>query len=99
MELLGATGIEDALQERVGETLEDLRRAGIRVWMMTGDKLETAINIALSCNLLRRGAPLLILHDQSPEQLAQDIKDALASLNVLKNKNFRFDLDHSFENV
>ena len=51
--LLGATGIEDKLQEGVPETIDDLMKAGIRIWMLTGDKKETAINIAFSCQLLK----------------------------------------------
>ena len=51
--LLGATAIEDRLQNRVPEVIEQLQEAGIRVWMLTGDKLETARNIGLSCRLLR----------------------------------------------
>jgi phospholipid-translocating ATPase len=47
--LLGTTAIEDKLQEDVAETLETLRAAGIKVWVLTGDKLETAINISQSC--------------------------------------------------
>ncbi|KAI5618352.1 putative phospholipid-transporting ATPase VB [Silurus asotus] len=50
--LLGATGIEDRLQENVPETIQALREAGIKVWVLTGDKLETAVNIAYSCKLL-----------------------------------------------
>ncbi|KAG9479581.1 hypothetical protein GDO78_011546 [Eleutherodactylus coqui] len=50
--LLGATGIEDRLQEGVPETIESLRKAGIKIWMLTGDKEETAVNIAYSCQLL-----------------------------------------------
>jgi len=48
----GATGIEDRLQENVPETIQALRRAGMQVWVLTGDKPETAINIAYSCKLL-----------------------------------------------
>lgn len=48
----GATGIEDRLQENVPETIQALREAGIQVWVLTGDKLETAVNIAYSCRLL-----------------------------------------------
>ena len=51
-ELLGATAIEDKLQEDVADTIFDIRRAGIQVWVLTGDKVETAINIGLSCKLL-----------------------------------------------
>ena len=47
----GCTGIEDRLQEGVPETLCALREAGIVVWVLTGDKQETAINIAYSCRL------------------------------------------------
>src|SRR5690606_6001190 len=42
LELLGLTGVEDLLQDRVKQTLENLRNAGIKVWMLTGDKIETA---------------------------------------------------------
>ncbi|KAJ2160716.1 hypothetical protein GGF46_002017, partial [Coemansia sp. RSA 552] len=50
--LSGVSAIEDRLQEGVPETIFKLRRAGIRVWMLTGDKVETAINIAKSCRLI-----------------------------------------------
>ncbi|GAW03664.1 phospholipid-translocating P-type ATPase [Lentinula edodes] len=43
LRLLGATAIEDKLQEGVAETIADLKRAGIKIWVATGDKLETAI--------------------------------------------------------
>ncbi|KAL2088905.1 hypothetical protein ACEWY4_015804 [Coilia grayii] len=51
--LLGATAIEDKLQEGVGETLLALSLANIKIWILTGDKLETAMNVAYSCNMLR----------------------------------------------
>jgi phospholipid-translocating ATPase len=43
LHLLGATAIEDRLQDGVPETIEDLKKAGIKIWVATGDKLETAI--------------------------------------------------------
>jgi phospholipid-translocating ATPase len=43
LKLLGATAIEDKLQDGVPETIADLKRAGIKIWVATGDKLETAI--------------------------------------------------------
>ena len=46
MELLCVTGVEDKLQDNVRNTLEHLRNAGLKVWMLTGDKLETATCIA-----------------------------------------------------
>lgn len=51
--LQGATAIEDSLQEGVPEALAQLSDAGIHVWMITGDKVGTAKNIAVACNLLK----------------------------------------------
>ena len=50
--LLGCTAIEDKLQEGVPACIETLRKAGIKIWVLTGDKMETAINIAYACMLL-----------------------------------------------
>lgn len=55
LELLGLTGVEDKLQDDVKGTLELLRNAGIRIWMLTGDKVETARCIAISTKLVARG--------------------------------------------
>ncbi|KAI3351840.1 hypothetical protein L3Q82_020667 [Scortum barcoo] len=52
LSLLGATGIEDRLQENVPDTIMALREAGIQVWVLTGDKAETAVNIGYACRLL-----------------------------------------------
>ncbi|KAI8816347.1 putative NEO1-P-type ATPase [Fimicolochytrium jonesii] len=54
LELLGLTGVEDKLQDDVKTTLELLRNAGIRIWMLTGDKIETATCIAVSTKLVSR---------------------------------------------
>ena len=59
--LLGTTIVEDKLQEKVPETIEDLRKAGIKIWMLTGDKLNTAYNIALSCNLINKNMKIFII--------------------------------------
>lgn len=52
LELIGSTAIEDRLQEGVSETIHFMREAGIKVWMLTGDKLETAVTIGQSSGLL-----------------------------------------------
>uniref|UniRef100_A0A8B9K749 Phospholipid-transporting ATPase n=1 Tax=Astyanax mexicanus TaxID=7994 RepID=A0A8B9K749_ASTMX len=65
--LLGATGIVDRLQEEVPETIEALQRAGIKVWVLTGDKQETAVNIACACKLLRPTDQLLTANCDSKE--------------------------------
>ncbi|XP_043263652.1 probable phospholipid-transporting ATPase IIB isoform X1 [Colletes gigas] len=60
MELLCVTGVEDRLQDRVRPTLEVLRNAGIKIWMLTGDKLETATCIAKSSRLVSRTQGLYV---------------------------------------
>lgn len=63
--LLGATGIEDRLQEGVPEAIEALHKAGIKIWMLTGDKQETAVNIAYACKLLEPNDKLFVLNTES----------------------------------
>uniref|UniRef100_A0A8C2XIB9 Phospholipid-transporting ATPase n=1 Tax=Cyclopterus lumpus TaxID=8103 RepID=A0A8C2XIB9_CYCLU len=65
--LLGTTGIVDRLQEEVPDTIEALQRAGIKVWILTGDKKETAINIAYACKLLCPNDQLLTANCGSKE--------------------------------
>uniref|UniRef100_A0A671SMT0 Phospholipid-transporting ATPase n=1 Tax=Sinocyclocheilus anshuiensis TaxID=1608454 RepID=A0A671SMT0_9TELE len=65
--LLGATGIVDRLQEEVPESIEALQEAGIKVWVLTGDKQETAINIAFACKLLRPTDHILMANCDSKE--------------------------------
>ena len=55
LELLGVTGVEDQLQKDVKPSIELLRNAGIRIWMLTGDKIETARCVAVSARLIHRG--------------------------------------------
>jgi len=50
--ILGCTAVEDKLQVNVPETISNLLQTGIRTWILTGDKLETAVNIGMACNLL-----------------------------------------------
>lgn len=59
--LLGGTAIEDRLQDGVPDTISIMNQAGIKLWVLTGDKVETAINIGFSCNLLGNEMELLLL--------------------------------------
>ncbi|XP_008214118.1 probable phospholipid-transporting ATPase IF isoform X1 [Nasonia vitripennis] len=59
--LLGVTAVEDRLQEGVPETMEKLRIAGIKIWVLTGDKAETAENIAFFCGHFKKGTKVLRL--------------------------------------
>jgi phospholipid-translocating ATPase len=58
--LLGGTAIEDRLQDGVPDAIQLLGRAGIKLWVLTGDKVETAINIGFSCNLLDNNMDLIV---------------------------------------
>ena len=59
--LIGGTVVEDKLQDKVPETIKEIRTAGIKVWVLTGDKLDTAENIGRSCNLLTKEQKLFTL--------------------------------------
>ncbi|PYH96820.1 haloacid dehalogenase-like hydrolase [Aspergillus ellipticus CBS 707.79] len=72
LELTGATAIEDKLQKGVPEAIDKLRRANIKMWMLTGDKRETAINIGHSCRLVKDYSSLVIL-DQEAGEVEQSI--------------------------
>ncbi|KAJ9155288.1 Phospholipid-transporting ATPase [Pleurostoma richardsiae] len=67
LELLGGTAIEDRLQDGVPDTIELLGEAGIKLWVLTGDKVETAINIGFSCNLLSNDMELIRLQVDEDE--------------------------------
>ncbi|KAG7087819.1 hypothetical protein E1B28_013759 [Marasmius oreades] len=80
MELLGLTGVEDKLQEDVKGTLELLRNAGVKIWMLTGDKVETARCIAISTKLVARGQ---YIHEVAKMKTSDQIRD---QLEFLQNK-------------
>uniref|UniRef100_A0A3P8UR41 Phospholipid-transporting ATPase n=1 Tax=Cynoglossus semilaevis TaxID=244447 RepID=A0A3P8UR41_CYNSE len=65
LQLLGATAIEDKLQDKVPETIETLMKADIKIWILTGDKQETAINIGHSCKLLTKNMGMLVLNEDT----------------------------------
>ena len=78
--LLGATGIEDKLQEGVPNTIANLRLAGIVVWVLTGDKQETAINIAYSCKLFTQNMEIIKLNAHSRDTAEQIINKNLEEI-------------------
>ncbi|KAF9044299.1 phospholipid-transporting ATPase 1 [Panaeolus papilionaceus] len=75
--ILGATALEDKLQEGVPEAIEMLHRAGIKLWILTGDKLQTAIEIGYSCNLLKQDMDLMILSAATPEATRAQLEAGL----------------------
>lgn len=77
LELLGATAIEDKLQDNVPQTIANLIAANIKVWVLTGDKLETAINIGYSCELLNDDmCEIFVVDGCYPEEVEKQLKKA-----------------------
>lgn len=79
LELAGATAIEDKLQDGVPEAIEKLRRANIKLWMLTGDKRETAINIGHSCRLIKDYSSTTVL-DHKTGDVEQRIAAAFVNI-------------------
>ncbi|XP_058750352.1 probable phospholipid-transporting ATPase 4 isoform X1 [Vicia villosa] len=71
--LVGATAIEDKLQKGVPECIDKLAQAGLKLWVLTGDKMETAINIGFSCSLLRQGMKQICI-TTNPDSAPNDVK-------------------------
>lgn len=84
LQLLGASGIEDKLQQGVPEAIESLRQAGIKVWVLTGDKQETAISIGYSCKLLSGEMTQIIINSHSKESCKKSLEDAIAMSSRLR---------------
>ena len=76
LKLVGATAIEDKLQDEVGETIGFIKDAGIKVWVLTGDKVETAINIAFSCNLITNAYNQIIIDGSDIDKVERGIQNA-----------------------
>jgi len=76
LEFLAVTGVEDRLQEKVLETIDTLRQAGISIWMLTGDKIETAKCIAISTGLKTRNEDIKIISGETEIfRIEQEIND------------------------
>ncbi|XP_057979048.1 phospholipid-transporting ATPase 1 isoform X2 [Malania oleifera] len=77
LSILGASGIEDKLQQGVPKAIESLRIAGIRVWVLTGDKQETAISIGYSSQLLTSKMTQIIINSNSRQSCRKILEDAM----------------------
>ncbi|KAI4350690.1 hypothetical protein L6164_005120 [Bauhinia variegata] len=83
--LLGATAVEDRLQKGVPECISKLALAGIKIWVLTGDKMETAVNIGYACSLLRQDMKQIVINLDSSDILSlekQGDKEALAKASL-----------------
>ncbi|KAL8944703.1 MAG: hypothetical protein Q9216_000271 [Gyalolechia sp. 2 TL-2023] len=82
LELAGATAIEDKLQQGVPETIDKLRRAGIHIFMLTGDKIQTAINIGYSARMIKDYSTITVLdHNSDMGLISQRIAAAMLEIN------------------
>ncbi|ELP91839.1 phospholipid-transporting ATPase, putative [Entamoeba invadens IP1] len=71
--LIGATAIEDQLQKKVPETISLLKNAGLKVWIITGDKMETAVSISRSCNLFTSTQELIYFSHESESEFVSHL--------------------------
>eukprot|EP00003_Mantamonas_plastica_P010673 TRINITY_DN2013_c2_g1_i5.p1 TRINITY_DN2013_c2_g1~~TRINITY_DN2013_c2_g1_i5.p1 ORF type:complete len:674 (-),score=223.60 TRINITY_DN2013_c2_g1_i5:1377-3398(-) len=78
--LQGITGIEDKLQDHVPETIRDLQLAGIKVWVLTGDKRETAVNIGYSAKLLQPHHTVLTIKKSTEEKCPKELDNCLETI-------------------
>ncbi|XP_041099754.1 phospholipid-transporting ATPase ID-like isoform X1 [Polyodon spathula] len=77
LQLLGATAIEDKLQDGVPQTIEQLAKADIKMWVLTGDKQETAENIGYACNMLREAMnEVFIISANTAEGVREELRNA-----------------------
>ena len=82
LELVSVTAIEDKLQQDVAQTIQILKEAGIQIWVLTGDKIETAINVALSCNLLNEQMQRVIIDGKSEDSVVDALNKSIFSVDL-----------------
>lgn len=85
--LVGATAVEDKLQKGVAQCIDKLAQAGLKIWVLTGDKMETAINIGFACSLLRQGMKQICLSAMNTDLMAEDAKKAIRENMVMQITN------------
>lgn len=82
LQLLGATAVEDKLQDGVPQTIEQLAKADIKIWVLTGDKQETAENIGYSCNMLREEMKdVFVVAANTAEEVKEELRNARRKMN------------------
>ncbi|XP_063946684.1 phospholipid-transporting ATPase 2 isoform X4 [Daucus carota subsp. sativus] len=88
LEILGVAAIEDRLQDGVPETIETLRKAGINFWMLTGDKQNTAIQIALSCNFVspEPKGQLLLINGKTEDEVCRSLERVLLTMRITNSE-------------
>ncbi|KAF9994494.1 hypothetical protein BGZ79_000747 [Entomortierella chlamydospora] len=111
--LLGATAIEDKLQDGVPETIHTLQQAGIKVWVLTGDRQETAINIGYSCKLIQEDMSLIICNEATHWETMEFLENKVKAIKstyqrgedieplalIIDGKSLEFALEKDVEKV
>uniref|UniRef100_A0A3P8NJW9 Phospholipid-transporting ATPase n=1 Tax=Astatotilapia calliptera TaxID=8154 RepID=A0A3P8NJW9_ASTCA len=95
LQLLGATAIEDKLQDKVPETIETLMKADIKIWILTGDKQETAINIGHSCKLLTKNMGMIVINEDTLDRTRETLSHHCGMLgdSLYKENDFALIID------
>jgi phospholipid-translocating ATPase len=99
LKLIGATAIEDKLQEGVPKCIEHLRQAGIKVWVLTGDKLETAINIGYASSLLDGEMTLWKIKGGKDHDVSKNLDDVIENLDEIERQSENGDAPTFKENA
>ncbi len=86
LELIGAVAVEDRLQEDVTGTLVRLGMAGVKVWVLTGDKKETAVNISYSCGHFQRGMQVVDLAGQDANTVGNAMEAGVRKMEAEPNE-------------
>lgn len=95
LQLLGATAIEDKLQDDVPKTIANLISANIKVWVLTGDKQETAINIGFSCELLNdEMTEIFVIDGVYPEEVDKQLRRCQKSINKFHHQQQQLKNQH-----
>ena len=94
LDLVGASAIEDQLQFNVPSTIANLKAAKIKVWVLTGDKQETAINIGAACRLLTADMePLLVVNGHTMEDVREQLQGHLDTVKRIPSRPFGLVID------
>jgi phospholipid-translocating ATPase len=84
--LIGVTAVEDKLQDKVPRAIEEFRKAGIKVWMLTGDKMETAENIGLSCKMITESSYIIKIKELNIIDLDKKLNEVLEEIAKIKQE-------------
>ncbi|KAG0465417.1 hypothetical protein HPP92_019581 [Vanilla planifolia] len=85
--LVGATAVEDKLQKGVPQCIDKLAQAGLKIWVLTGDKMETAVNIGFACSLLRQGMKQICISTMRTNLIGHDAKVAIKENMLMQISN------------